>query len=147
MEGHLPQNSLSNSSVGHEERDADIRPIVLTGLGLALAVAVVGLLIYGIFRYLATHPATSVQPNPMAVYDSQIPPAPRIEKHPAIELQQLRAQEEQTLSTYGWIDKNKGVVRIPVDRAMELLVERGLPVRQQAADSKSQPPPPDKEKK
>jgi len=131
MEGHLPQNSLSNSSVGHEERDADIRPIVLTGLGLALAVAVVCLLIYGIFRYLATHPATSVQPNPMAVYDSQIPPAPRIEEHPAIELQQLRAQEEQTLSTYGWIDKNKGVVRIPVDRAMELQIERGFPTRKE----------------
>src|ERR1700676_5242250 len=131
MEGHLPQNSLSNSSVGHEERDADIRPIVLTGLGLSLAVAVVGLFIYGIFRSLAPHPATSVRPNPMAVFDSQIPPAPRIEEHPAIELQQLRAQEDQTLSTYGWIDKSKGVVRIPLDRALELQMERGFPTRKE----------------
>jgi hypothetical protein len=131
MDGHLPHSSLSKSSVGHESRDADIRPILLTGFGLALCVVVVGLIVYGTFRYLATHPATSVQPNPMAVFDSQIPPAPRIEEHPAIEIQQLLAEEEQTLSTYGWMDKNKGVVRIPIDRAMELQLRRGFPTRKE----------------
>ena len=118
MEGHLPPISVSKSSVGHESRDADIRPILLTGIGLAFCVVVVGLIVYGTFRYLATHPGTSVQPNPMAIFDSQIPPPPRIEEHPAIEIQQLHAQEDQTLSTYGWIDKKKGLVRIPLDRAM-----------------------------
>jgi hypothetical protein len=131
MEGHLPPISVSNSSVGHESRDADIRPILLTGFGLALSVVVVGLIVYGTFRYLATYPVTSVQPNPMAVFDSQIPPAPRIEEHPAIEIQQLHAQEDQTLSTYGWIDKKKGVVRIPIDRAMELQLRRGFPARKE----------------
>ena len=133
MEGHLPPISVSKSSVGHESRDADIQPILLTGFGLALCVVVVGLIVYGTFRYLATHPATSVQPNPMAVFDSQIPPAPRIEEYPAIEIQQLRAQEEQTLSTYGWIDKKKGVVRIPLDRAMQLQMQRGFPTRKERA--------------
>jgi len=131
MEGHLPHHSLGNSSVGHERRDADIRPIVLTGIGLALTVVVVGFIVYGTFQYLATHPATSVQSNPMAEFDSQIPPAPRIEEHPAIEIQQLHAQEEQTLSTYGWIDKKAGVVRIPLDRALELQMQRGFPTRKE----------------
>jgi hypothetical protein len=92
---------------------------------------VVGVIVYGIFRYLETHPATSVQPNPMALFDSQIPPAPRIEEHPAIEIQQLHTQEDQTLSTYGWIDKSKGIVRIPLDRAIELQLQRGLPTRKE----------------
>src|ERR1700680_5009515 len=127
MEEHLQQSS----SIGHEGRDADIRPIVLTGIGLALTVVVVGFIVYGTFQYLATHPATSVQSNPMAVFDSQIPPAPRIEEHPAIEIQQLHAQEEQTLSTYGWIDKKGGVVRIPLDRALELQLEHGFPTRKE----------------
>jgi len=122
---------LSKSPVGHEQRDADIRPIVLTGIGLAVTVALVGLVVYGTFQYLATHPATGVDSNPMAVFDSQIPPAPRIEEHPAIEIQQLHAQEEQTLSTYGWVDRNKGVVRIPIDRALELQMERGFPTRKE----------------
>src|SRR5882724_9082233 len=133
MEGHLPPISASKSSVGHESRDADIQPILLTGFGLALCVVVVGLIVYGTFRYLATHPGTSVQPNPMAIFDSQSPPAPRIEEHPAIEIQQLHAQEVQTLSTYGWIDKKKGLVRIPLDRAMELQMERGFPTRKERA--------------
>ena len=119
------------SPTGHESRDADIRPIVLTAIGLALTVVVVGLIVYGIFRYLETYPATSVQSNPMTVLDSQIPPAPRIEEHPAIEMQQLNAQEDRTLSTYGWVDKKAGVVRIPIDRAMALQLERGFPTRKE----------------
>jgi hypothetical protein len=119
------------SPTGHEIRDADIRPIVLTAIGLAVTVVVVGLIVYGIFQYLAAHPATSVQSNPMTVLDSQIPPAPRIEEHPAIEMQQLNTQEEHTLTTYGWVDKKAGVVRIPIDRAMELQLERGFPTRKE----------------
>jgi hypothetical protein len=126
MEEHLP-----HSSVGHEDRDADVRPIILTGIGLALTVVAVGFIVYGTFQYLADHPATSAQPNPMTVFDSQIPPEPRIEEHPAIEIQQLHAQEDQTLTTYGWFDKSKGMVRIPLDRAMELQMERGFPTRKE----------------
>lgn len=107
-------------------------PILLTGVGLALTVAIVGLLVYGIFRYLETHPATSARENPMSAEESQIPPAPRIEEHPAIEIQQLHAQENSILSTYGWTDKKAGVVRIPIDRAMELQLERGFPTRKEA---------------
>ena len=131
MEEHLQRSSLLKSEVGHEGKDADIRPIVLTGIGLTLTLIVVGFIVYGIFRYLDTHPVTSGQSNPMALFDSQIPPAPRIEEHPAIEIQHLRSQEDQTLSTYGWVDRSKGVVRIPIDRAMELQMQRGFPTREE----------------
>jgi hypothetical protein len=67
----------------------------------------------------------------MSAEDSQIPPPPRIEEHPSIDIQQLHAQEDHVLSTYGWTDKNAGVVRIPIDRAMELQLERGFPTRKE----------------
>ncbi len=51
-------------------------------------------------------------------------------------LYQFRQQENQTLTTYGWIDRNAGVVRIPIERAKELLLERGLPARAQTAQGK-----------
>jgi hypothetical protein len=107
-------------------------PIILVGLGLAVLVAIVALMIYGILQYLGTHPAFTARANPMALETSQIPPAPRLEEHPAIEIQQLRAQEEHILSTYGWMDKKAGVVRIPIDRAMELELEQGFPTRKEA---------------
>lgn len=126
MDGHTRQ-----SEAGHETRDAPIKPIVLTGAGLAIVVAIVGMLAYGIYQYLGAHPGARFQANPMSSADSQIPPEPRIEEHPALGIQQLHSQEEHTLSTYGWIDKQKGVVRIPIDRAMELQLERGFPTRRE----------------
>jgi hypothetical protein len=122
---------MQKHAPGHETRDAGVLPIVLTGAGLAVTVAIVGLIVYGIFQYLGAHPVTSTRSNPMSAEDSQIPPAPRIEEHSAIEIQQLHAQEDQILSTYGWADKKAGVVRIPIDRAMELQLERGFPTRKE----------------
>ena len=122
---------LQHSSSGHETRDAKIGPIVLTAVGLAITVTFVGLTVYGIFQYLGTHPATSVRPNPMSAGDAQIPPEPRIEEHPSIEIQQLHAQEKHTLSTYGWVDKKAGAVRIPIDLAIELQLKRGFPTRKE----------------
>jgi len=131
MDGHLQPRSAPAESAGHEIRDAKIEPLILIAAGLAITVAIVGVLIYGIFQYLGAHPAASVQANPMSAGNAQIPPAPRIEEHPAIEIQQLHAEEEHTLSTYGWVDKKAGVVRIPIDRAMELQLERGFPTRKE----------------
>jgi hypothetical protein len=54
-----------------------------------------------------------------------------MEDHPAIEIQQLHAQENQALTTYGWVDQKSGVVRIPIDRAMELQLQRGFPTRKE----------------
>src|SRR5437762_1164629 len=45
------------------------------------------------------------------------------------DLKQLRATEDAVLTTYGWIDRKNGIVRIPIDRAMDLLLQRGLPTR------------------
>jgi hypothetical protein len=50
-----------------------------------------------------------------------------------MEVKDLRAQEDRLLSTYGWTDKKAGVVRIPIDRAMQLQMERGFPIRKEAA--------------
>jgi hypothetical protein len=121
----------TSQHTGHETRDADVGPIVLTGLGVALVVAVVGIFIYGVLTYLGAHRPATPRVNPLSAEDSQIPPNPRIEEHPAIEFQQLRAQEDGVLSTYGWMDKKAGVVRIPIDRAIELQLERGFPTRRE----------------
>ena len=125
MEGHLPASS------SHETSDASVRPIILTGVVLAVTIVIVGLIVYGTFLYLAKHRATSAQSSPMSAGDSQIPPEPRLQEHPAIALQELHAQEDKRLSTYGWTDEKAGVVRIPIDRAMELQLMRGFPTRKE----------------
>ena len=53
-------------------------------------------------------------------------PQPRLETDETTEINDFRMQEEQTLNSYGWVDQQAGVVRIPIDRAMALLAQRGL---------------------
>jgi hypothetical protein len=62
-------------------------------------------------------------------------PAPQLETNERTELNKVRLREEDILSTYDYVDKDAGTVRIPIDRAMDLLVQRGLPVREQPSDA------------
>jgi hypothetical protein len=54
-------------------------------------------------------------------------PEPRLQRTPGPDLKAFRAQEDKVLDSYGWIDQSKGVVRIPIDRAIAVLAARGLP--------------------
>jgi hypothetical protein len=59
------------------------------------------------------------------------PPEPRLQKAPVLDLREFRAGEDAVLHTYGWVDPEKGVVRIPVERAMEIVAKEGLPSRKE----------------
>ena len=69
------------------------------------------------------------------------PPEPRLEPYPLAPRLKLRAEEEETLTSYGWVDKNRGLVRLPIERAMELLVQRGLPPAKPMPAAAPAPPP------
>ncbi len=126
---HTPHNTA-----GHETDDAKIGAILYTGLALAVTTGLVFLLVYGIFQYMASHPLTTAPPNPLAgTGQQQIPPLPQLEVHPAIELQELRAQEDRVLTSYGWTDKQAGIVHIPIDRAIDLQLQKGFPARKEPA--------------
>jgi hypothetical protein len=55
------------------------------------------------------------------------PPEPRLEPDPLAPRAAAQAREDAILASYGWVDRKAGIARIPIDRAMELLVEKGLP--------------------
>ena len=61
-------------------------------------------------------------------------PQPQLQTTPSMDLRTVRAAEEETLKSYGWVDKSNGVVRVPIERAMELLARRGLPARKSAPE-------------
>ncbi len=61
--------------------------------------------------------------------ERQLPPGPRLQIAPAKDLDDVRAAEDSVLYNYGWVVRDAGVVRIPIERAIELVVQRGLPVR------------------
>ena len=59
------------------------------------------------------------------------PPEPRLQAAPVKDLATFRAEEDAVLNSYGVIDQANGIVRIPVERALELVAKEGLPSRKQ----------------
>jgi hypothetical protein len=119
---------------GHEARD--VNTLRLLQLGLALATIIGLVLIVGVllFDYLEWSTARGAPRSPLLT-TSDRPPSPQLQVDPQIDLLQKRAQEDAVLNSYGWVDRANGTVRIPIDRAIELTAERGLPVRKATESS------------
>ncbi len=119
-----------NPEVAHEESDVNVRAIFGFGAGLLAVGVVIHLLLWLLFNYYTRQAAQVPRNFPLsAEYQQQPPPEPRLQTHPQQDLFQLRAREDAVLRGYGWIDKQAGVARIPIEEAMKLVVQRGLPSR------------------
>ena len=128
-----PHATSENPEVHHETSDINIRAVF--GFGVALVVVAVGIhfFIWLLFGYFTAREAQRVPPAyPMAVSQGQrTPPEPRLQTTPREDLQELRASEDAALRSYGWVDKNAGIVRIPIDEAIRLTLQRGLPTKKE----------------
>jgi len=125
------EDNAHHAAVQHEESDVNIQAILMFGVGLIVVSIVVSIAVWGLFRYFEAREARQ-QPAvyPLAAKQEQrLPPEPRLQINPRQDLADLRAAEDQTLKTYGWVDRNAGTVRIPIDEAMKLTLQRGLPSR------------------
>jgi hypothetical protein len=118
--------------VAHEMSDVSAGGIFIFALGLMVTILVVHLLLWMMFAFLAREESgRTIRQYPLAAtQQNRLPPSPRLQVNPREELRGLRSQEDAVLSSYGWVDRESGVARIPIDEAMRLTVQRGLPVRQ-----------------
>jgi hypothetical protein len=125
---------------GFEHEDLSPNGVIYFMIGLAVVVVVIYFIVFGMYRFLDTYekahqPAMSPMVTPQADTrtighsDTQVFPQPRLEENERMQLREIIEDEDRKLATYNWVDKDKGVVQIPIDRAMDLIVERGLPVR------------------
>lgn len=131
---------LQNPEVEYESTDLSAFAILGFLAGLAIVGVVMHIILAGMFSYLDTYtkthqaatnplaPATSVDlrnPGPSVANEF---PLPRLETNELGQLNNQRLQEENILNTYGWVDQTAGIAHIPIDRAMQMLAQRGLPV-------------------
>jgi hypothetical protein len=130
-EPHASPARLQNPEVHHETSDVNIRGIFIFAAGLLIAAIVIHFLVWLLFAYFAgRQAATTGRDFPLAAeQQNRLPPEPRLQSNPRQDLIDLRAHEDAVLGTYGWVDKTNGVVRIPIEEAMKLVVKRGLPSR------------------
>ena len=135
---------------GFEHQDLQASSILYFLLTIVVVVVICLLCLRGLFAFL-DHREKSLQPavNPLVTnvladtrhiapgYPQGAFPNPKLEEDERGQLNGIRLAEEKTLYSYGWIDEKAGTVRIPIERAMDLIVQRGLPVHSQnmASDS------------
>jgi len=121
------------------DRELSLRGILgflfgLTAVMLAIA-GIMWLLSVGLRDHLEeSDPPPSPLPEANAV---TLPPKPRLQTHPERELQEMHAEEDSVLFSYGWVDRDAGIVRIPIEEAMAWVAEHGVPAWPESASVKS----------
>jgi hypothetical protein len=117
---------------GYEHTDANVWILAKFGLWLVISALVIHAGLWLVFAlFVEQREAKTEAEFPLAVSAAQprLPAGPRLQAKPANEILEFRRQEDAVLHGYGWVDRPAGTVRIPIDEAMRLTVERGLPAR------------------
>src|SRR5580693_8177007 len=145
------QTKHENGHGSFERQDLQVSGILYFLLTIVVVTTLCLFGLRGVFAFL-DHREKAGQPavNPLITnvptdtrhiapgYPQAAFPSPKLEEDERGQLNGVRMEEEKTLYSYGWVDEKAGTVRIPIERAMDLLVQRGLPVRPQgAADDSS----------
>jgi hypothetical protein len=111
----------------YEHTDANVWPIVKFLFWLAASAVVIHFGLGLIYEVMIRQSIELEQPYPLARgREGQVPPAPRLQQFPENEIYQFRLGEEQLLTRYGWMNRETGVVHIPIEQAMRLTIERGM---------------------
>jgi len=149
--GHEPEKQEVDASAGYERSDAGVTGIAVFMVSLLIFVAVIGMLCYGIgkvinaqmnkedgpnskwtktvdVRQLGNMPSNPELQNKIAEIAQTFPTPRLLTDDGDQDVADLHAREDLLLNNYSWVDQSKGTVRIPIEQAMQLIAQRGLPV-------------------
>jgi len=115
---------------GYEKTDVNAGPTFRAGLYILGAMVVTAAILVPVYRIFIREEAADQRPGATALkVDPRRlqPQGPRLLVAEPGTLAAFRQQEEEVLTTYAWVEKDKGIVRIPVEEAMKIVAERGLP--------------------
>ena len=130
---------------GFETEDLSPAGVFYFMAGLAVVTVLIYFIVAGMYRFLDAYDRSHQAPvNPMAVKTGVDPrtmktheireqlnrtfPKPVLETNERTQFGEDLSKQEAILGSYDWVDQKNGVVRIPIERAMDLLAQRGLPV-------------------
>jgi hypothetical protein len=114
----------------YEATDIAVRPIVTTVIVLAAITVVSYIVVFGLYQYWKNADQQTRKENllPIAEGDKQPRVGPLlVEGHEAPDLKNMKLKSAEKVDSYGWVDQNTGVAHIPVERAMDIVSEKGLP--------------------
>ena len=119
---------MERHRVRFEPTDLSLRPTIITGVAIVAFTIAVALLMHFIYRpLLRERESAGAESQAAAQVLKQLPPEPRLQPSPPLDFEGYRAAQLGQLNHYGWIDRDKSIVGLPIQRAMQLIVERGIP--------------------
>jgi hypothetical protein len=148
MTHHQSDPHEDRPDTGYETTDADAKPIAYAFAGLAILILLVFVAVWGLFIYFDRRTYdTEARAGQIPPPDFRVP-EPRLQSTPEHDLKRMLQHEQLLKESYGWVNQASGIVRIPVERAMEIVAEKGLPnlpligEEEDAADTASAPQTP-----
>lgn len=123
---------LSIPANRHEHRDVNVWAVYKFGIALAVLCVIAVALLFGLYKFLLNREGGPLAKDLTNVDARSLPPVPRLQPAPIADIKEMRAAEDQLLTGYGWVDQKQGIARIPVDRAIDLLAQRGIAARSEA---------------
>jgi hypothetical protein len=114
---------------GPVDSELDFRGILVFVGGLVAVTLVVMALMWGV-AVLFKGSLQRKDPAPPALAEARearVPPGPNLQRNPSADLAAFRTAEEADLATWAWVDREKAIARVPVERALEIVAARGLP--------------------
>ncbi len=129
--GHTHDEYIPPPGMTHETRDLSTRVVVIFAISLLVGAVLVHVAVWWLYAWMGrVNEQAYTREYPLAPIGApRQPPAPRLQTQPREDLKRMRREEDRLLSGYAWADPNTGRVRLPIDRAMQLLIEQGLPTR------------------
>lgn len=125
MESHVTEHPTA----GHEESRVELKPIIIFGIVLVVVTAFAFASMGFMLDFLQLNQARKDVPLSSLANPQALPPAPRLQVSPGQDLKQARKTEASVLQSYHWVDKEAGIVGLPIEQAITILAEKGLPAR------------------
>jgi hypothetical protein len=136
---HDPEYGPTPPGAKYEHTDIDVAVGYKFALWLTVAMVISVGIVYGTFFFFENQEKSAnqrAQKYPLAAsMPAKAPPAPNLQNQPFKDIFSLREGENKKLTAYGWVDKEGGVTHIPIDRAMEVMLQRGFASRPNGADA------------
>ncbi|MBV9008017.1 MAG: hypothetical protein JO354_02465 [Verrucomicrobia bacterium] len=120
---------MPEQAATYERRDVSVRVVTWFAIGLIVCAIIMHLVVAGLYKLFEHQHPSPDAPSRIAFHAQNRAPAPQLETTPQTDLAKYESAENAKLNSYGWIDKQAGVIRIPIERAMDLIAQRGLPTR------------------
>ncbi len=124
----MNEKEIINADVKYAPEDVSGKWLGAIGVFIVITAIILPFLLWGLYGHLKAsygHGAAIPEAKNLEKFDQ--PPAPDLKPRPVENYREFRRAESEKLNDYGWVDKEKGIVHIPIEQAMQMIANKGLP--------------------